>query len=511
MREALLIFRKDVAHRRGAVSAFLLLVIARMAIDILLPRHSGLAGAQMVLGILFAMAAIGLIYDAVQQERIVGEDQYWLTRPFPWSSILAAKALFIALLVLLPVLLTGTVAVAVNGISPVIADPLVLSVALAGAFVLTVASVTRTTVQFVLSVVAYVVLSFLSTPVMEHLFGYEAGIWGSAQTVRFTADIAVFIAVTAAVIFLQYRRRATLVSRGVLGAGLLVLVIGLPGWHLAFKLLQQLKGPGPSASVQLAFDAARSPEVSPGGWSNVTTHDAVGVRIPITVTGIPTSGGIVTERVRTTIDAPGGGHWDSGWRFVGGIVGRGELQAGQHLITARNAYWLEVNVDSSFYDSANLQQAPVRVQSTVAFTTWSAPRIARMPIPGTAHPMGPRDLCSASIPDGIQLAITCLSASGGDLTDAAFALTDGQHSVRIGMESNFEGLSAWTLFSTTITSLDLAEPTPNGQVRAFFTRPTTMEIARQNITGYFERSLTIDNIRLGPYEAGRSGPRSSLW
>ena len=62
MRDALLIFRKDVDHRRGAVSAFLLLVMARMAIDILLPRHSELAGAQTALGILFLIAAIGLIY-----------------------------------------------------------------------------------------------------------------------------------------------------------------------------------------------------------------------------------------------------------------------------------------------------------------------------------------------------------------------------------------------------------------------------------------------------------------
>ena len=76
---------------------------------------------------------------------------------------------------------------------------------------LTVASVTRTTVQFVLSVVAYAALSVLSTPVMEHLFGLETGMWGSAQA-RFAADITVYLAVMAAVIFLQYRRRATPVS-----------------------------------------------------------------------------------------------------------------------------------------------------------------------------------------------------------------------------------------------------------------------------------------------------------
>ena len=62
----------------------------------------------------------------------MGEGQYWLTRPFPPSSILAAKGLFIVLLILLPVLVAGTVAVAVNGVAPVVADPLVLALALAG-------------------------------------------------------------------------------------------------------------------------------------------------------------------------------------------------------------------------------------------------------------------------------------------------------------------------------------------------------------------------------------------
>jgi hypothetical protein len=511
MREALLIFRKDVDHRRWAIGAFLVLVVARMAIDILLPRHSELATAQMVLGLVFLIAAIGLIYDAAREERIVGDAQYWLTRPLPWGSILAAKGLFIVLLILLPVLVAGYIALAVNGVWPVAASPLVLTLALAGAFIVTLASVTRTTVQFVLSAVVYAGLSVLSTPVMEHLFGYETGMWGSAQSVRFTAEIAVYIAVMATVIFLQYRRRATPVSRGVLSAGLLLLVIGLPGWHLAFAFLQMLHGPGASGSVQIAFDAARSPQVSPGGWSNATTYDAVGVRIPIAITGIPAGADLMTERVRTTIDAPGGGHWDSGWCFAGGIVGRGELQAGQRLITARNDYWLELNVDSSFYDSAKLKETRVRVRSTAAFAAHSTPRIDRMPVPSTAHRMGPGDLCSVSIPDGIQLAITCLSASGGHLADAAFALTDGQHTAPIGMDSNFAGLSAWTVFSTTITSLDLAEPTPNGQVRAFSTRPTAVEIARRNITGYFERTMAIDSICLGPYEAGRSGPRSPVW
>ena len=251
-----------------------------------------------------------------------------------------------------------------------------------------------------------------------------------------------------------------------LGAGLLILVIGLPGWHPAFALLEKLNGPGPSGSVQIAFDAARSPQVSPGGWSNATTYAAVGVRIPIAITGIPTGAGIVTERVRTTIDAPGGGHWDSGWRFAGGIVGRGELQTGQRLISAHNDYWLELNIDSPFYDRANLQEAPVRVRSTAAFTTWSPPRIDRMPIPGTAHRMGPaiyvgRHSRWNPTRGYLSLGVRRRFDRCRIRLDRRAAHRQNRHG------AEFPGLSAWTVFSTTITSLTWPNPLPAARCAHF--------------------------------------------
>ena len=82
MRDALLILRKDLDHLRWPLCAFLCLIAARMAIDVLLPRHGELAPAQRILGIVFLLAAIGLIYESVRQERTTGDQQYWLTRRF---------------------------------------------------------------------------------------------------------------------------------------------------------------------------------------------------------------------------------------------------------------------------------------------------------------------------------------------------------------------------------------------------------------------------------------------
>ena len=516
MRETLLILRKDADRRRWLLAAFLALVVVRMTLDILLPRHSGLLPAQSILGLAMLVAAVGLIYDAVQQERIVGDTQYWLTRPLPRGSILAAKGLFLLLFIVLPALLAGWVAVAANGVTPPLVPPFPLAVLLAGAFVWSAASVTRTTVEFVLVAVCCATLVALSSALLEHLFGYESN-WGSAQTVRDAATAVVFVAIVAAVIPLQYRRRATAISRPVLFCGALLCIFGLPGWHAAFSLLEALHGPGPGAGIALAFDSTRSAETSAGGWYNPTTSDAVGVRIPIAITGVSRMTYLLAERSRITVATPDGQTWNSGWRLSGGIVEKTGFQgmlarfAGARALTVAAPHWLELNVDRAFYDRAKLSDTPVRVIATAAFTTLKGSIAGSMPIPSTAHRMGNGELCSVSIPERTNLVITCLSASNDDPLEYTYRLTDGTHSAVIGLGSTVAGLSAWSVTSTSIGSLDLGEPRFDQPLRPLFTGPTRVELERQRATGYFERTLIIDGIRLGPYEVGRSGPRRILW
>ncbi|SPE42490.1 membrane hypothetical protein [Candidatus Sulfopaludibacter sp. SbA3] len=387
MREALLIFRKDAYHQRVLLAAFLALATVHMAIDIVLPRHPEMMTMQAILGMVLLMAMIGLVYRTAQQERIMGERQYWLTRPFPWRSILAAKFLFTFVCVALPVSLSTLVALALNGAPLADTFSWPLFVLVGGAWVITLASITRTTVQFVLSAVAYLFLSFFAILMTSHLLGYDANDWGGAQSVRTGADTLFTVAVLTVVLVRQYQGRTTLSSRVVFAAGILVAMIGLPGWHAAFALREKVEGPGASGGVRMTFDFARSQPIA-RGWTYNPGEDVVAVKFPIAITGISSYAMLVGERVRTTIDAPGGRHWDSGWRFLGGVMGERSPGAGPHRIYGEeSSYWVAANVDRSFFEET--KDMPVRIQSTAAFSMLSAPLTAHLPIPCRGYRLAP--------------------------------------------------------------------------------------------------------------------------
>jgi hypothetical protein len=493
MQEALWILRKDARHRRVPLCLFFVLVAVRMVIDILLPRHMELVAVQVILGILFVIAAIGLIYSAVQQERLVGDTQYWLTRPLPWRGIFAAKLLFLGVFILLPALLSTAVALAVNGVSPSGAVSVTLSLGLIGLVMIGAASVTETTVQFVLTVVGFVVSFVLSLSAISILGFYESVNWGGAAGVRSSADSLLFLSMIFVALIWQYRRRSTAKSRALLAVASLLVFIGLPGWHIAFACLEKGEGPGASGPVRLAFDLARGPQENSRDWSYQPGEDIVGVKLPVTMAGMPDGAMLIGERVRTTIDAPDGRHWDSGWRFFGGIIGNENPGAGIHRIMAsQDASWLAVNIDRAYFDA--VKSTPVHVQSTAAFTMLSMAGVAHLPVPCRSRRIAPGEFCSIRSSDG-RLTVFFLSSTGKDNADPGrfYRVRQGNRLLQENLDSSMTTMSAWTYASTT-------------QVMPDFT-PSEVEVESRRSSGYFERTISLDQIRLGPHEVGRSTPR----
>jgi hypothetical protein len=495
MREALLILRKDIRRQRVIVAVFLLLTAVRTAVDIVLPRQPELVALQAGLTVAYLIGLIGLIHAAVHQERIIGTDQYWLTRPFAWSSILGSKLLFLTIVVMLPACLSAALALAVNGVSPVrgwALEPLLVI----GVFTLAVASVTRTVTQLVLTIVALLILMVLSTVTMTWLFGYEAGSWGSAGSVRSNADLLLFLALLAAGIVLQYRRsHSVAVARFVICGAALVTLIGLPGWHAAFAYLERTHGPGASAPVRLEFDAARGPQERQGGWSYWAGEDVVGFKLPVDVTGIPPHATLIAERVRTSIEAPGGRRWDSGWRVFGGITGdQSEGAALQHIEPDHGRLWVGINVDRKFHDSVHLDDMPVRVRITAAFTILSSRRVLHLPVPVLGYRVTPDVFCSVLVSNR-SVTVPCVSAQRSENPDPEhriYALGKSDERVELTPSLATPSMSAWS-YSSTASFI----PTFS---------PTAVEVEVRDDPGYFERTFTVESLRLRPFEVGRSDP-----
>jgi hypothetical protein len=97
----LLIFRKDVRRLWPNVLAFWAVMAGATALSCInsdrfrWSRNNLLPSAVP----LQWLACWLLVVLLIQQERLVGHEQYWLTRPFSWKALLAAKTLFLATMV----------------------------------------------------------------------------------------------------------------------------------------------------------------------------------------------------------------------------------------------------------------------------------------------------------------------------------------------------------------------------------------------------------------------------
>jgi hypothetical protein len=272
MRQAIHIFRKDVRHCWPYAAVALALTAAPLL------RLAGKAqdNTQWDLAVLPLAAAWWLAIRAVvREERPAGESQFWVTRPYSWRSLLAAKILFLAVFLGLPVFLSDCIVLHASGFDPVPLIPglLLRQGWLAGFLALpfTVAALTRTTGGFVLAGLAcyagpgmrVLVLFVLRTAIVSAHF--PAG--GPEQWLLPAAGVSLAA--------WQYARRRTVLVRGLGIALAAVAAAGIP-----FMRQPSTAQDAPSLpKIAVLFDSSREHPYR-GGKAGLTY-------IPIEITGWP--------------------------------------------------------------------------------------------------------------------------------------------------------------------------------------------------------------------------------
>jgi hypothetical protein len=240
MSQALHIFRKDARslHVELAVVAALNIAFVWAHIKAAAPGIEELSHPSMLAYLTSVLLAMGwwfLIARVIHQEALPGDRQFWVTRPYEWKQLLAAKLLFVLAFVNAPLLIAQIVILAAAGYASPTGLPRLLwmqftvtLIVLAPTFAM--GAVTRNFARLVLFAIGLLTGSyFLAAGLQALLFGWIPSglvvIGGELEGWPKQAIVVLAMLAGAVLMVLwQYRGRRTAAAR-LAGAVTLILII----------------------------------------------------------------------------------------------------------------------------------------------------------------------------------------------------------------------------------------------------------------------------------------------
>jgi hypothetical protein len=362
MKRILGIFRKDLRHLWPQTLLFWAMLAVAAAMDPVLDKlHSSWPMMHQLPLVLEPLACWLLVVSVIHGETLIGDEQYWLTRPYSWKHLMAAKGLFLVVLVNLPVLVCQIATLAAVGIPPLpwLTALLWRQVFFTIFFLLTaaaVAAVTRNLGQVLLACVLLYAAFVAAFGLSQTIQGRWSD-WGNLDWIRVCGTALVVASGTALALAMQYSRRATALSRAALAATVVLatLVMTAPRWGGAFAIqrLSSRERIG-DAAVRVSIDQSRA-GTQPAHWET-RSSDPSGVRleIPMRVDDVPQGATVGIDQTSVSLKSARG-TWRSGWLTFQTL----------HDLSQGTA-WLTVFVDPDFYNAS--ADAVVELGGTVDLT-----------------------------------------------------------------------------------------------------------------------------------------------
>ncbi len=360
MSQVLHIFRKDVhKHWLEIIVSLSLLLWFGWKTPILWDQEHHFGDLEVsrrlffILGVSLCLSWWFLIARVIQDESLVGDRQFWLTRPYQRRWLLAAKALFVIAVINVPVLIFDVVLLGRSGFSPWHFLPGLLQAQFMLTAVLilpvvTISVITKSIAQFLLVLFALIVYVSGLTWVLDQIPSSDAGSEGPglvALTVAGSACVALIV--------LQYFRRDTSVARwAFLGSGVLI-AVGLIAAPYSL-LIERTYPDAPvgsliSAGIHIERNDKTETAKTPVGGKTLNLY------IPIDTSGLPQGALAVIDAVRLTIVGSGDYAWNSGWISTNHILWPAAVRLRQ-----------EFEVSSEFYSSVAANPVDMRIDLAVS-------------------------------------------------------------------------------------------------------------------------------------------------
>jgi hypothetical protein len=377
MNQAGHIFVKDARHLRWEIAISLVLMVAYVVVAPVLwkPRGGGgadamviqeLQGVASILGMLVGVSWWILVTRVVQSESLVGDRQWWITKPYEWNQLLGGKLLFVGAFLFLPIVIAKGVVLAEGGFTPFAWLPgLGYSLVLFAAYLIlplmAIAMVTSTFARATLTILGVLVafVAIEAIVAISRVGGFT--VWWTGWP-----TLAILLCAACGGIGLQYARRATWITRLILAGGLVLVSV-------AFAL------PGDSALIALTYPQAAAPlQLSYDAGSKVTNYSQssgsrrIGIGVPVQVSGIAAGRAVNLDAMQVTAEAADGRRWKSDWESLWGVRYRSDTDPS---LTPP----LPLQIDRAFFQAE--QRKPVTLHLRFAVTELRASTPIRIAMP----------------------------------------------------------------------------------------------------------------------------------
>lgn len=318
MSQILHIFRKDVRRHRIEILAALIALGVYAWHE---PRlWSATTGGELenfigtvMLAILWA-AWLFQIVHVVHGENLVGDNQFWVTRPYEWPKLIAAKILFVIAVVNLPLFVVQISFLhhAALAIFPNVPGLLFMQLFISLAIFLPVAMIATVTRNFGHVVLVALALVLYSVGIVDLYFAMPNAnmtVWGHMPG---PLVIALVLGVCVFVIVWQYARRSPWQARVVIAALLLAILLVIV--TTPYRLLVAKTYPLPAAKqLPLAQFTVHARAAAPPNYGELPPEVTnVFLSLPLLISGV--DGNVVVRGILVEIEGQDGSKVSSHWQ-----------------------------------------------------------------------------------------------------------------------------------------------------------------------------------------------------
>jgi hypothetical protein len=308
MSQTLHIFKKDTRRFRVEIAVSLLL---QLLFVVHVPaqwtgRPQMAVEAFQFIMILLPLSWCLLIARVVHGETLVGDRQFWITRPYTWTQLLSAKALFLVMWIAAPYLIAQFVILHSAGFAAhlYIGSSFFNLLLIAGMLLLplvALATITDNFARFTLTLLGGIVALVTLAICVNSLALRSYSAWNPLQDhISFPLELAASVLV----IVLQYATRRVWVARAIAVAAALIL-FSITVLYRSQALIDRAYAGSVHAPMQVAM--------APGKL--VTAWGPAGfIRVPLQYSGVPEGYAVQMLNARFTIIAADGTTWTSGWQ-----------------------------------------------------------------------------------------------------------------------------------------------------------------------------------------------------